>query len=326
MRYFVGIDLGGTNIKAGIVREDGKLLRKANMKTAVNEGDIRIVQDMAELTKDVMREQSLSVSDITAVGIGTPGVPNTEKGLLVFANNIPFRNTPMRNIFQEELNLPVFIENDANCAAMAECKAGAAKGTLHSVTVTIGTGLGSGVIINGQIYSGFNQAGVEFGHTTIVKDGFPCSCGRRGCLETYASATGLIRMTNEMAEKHPDSKLHDLMRRDEKISARHAFEAMKDGDPYAYELVQNYIEYISEGLANLINTFMPEILVIGGGVCHEGDTLLVPLIEKTMRKPLWGQGVKRTEIRLAELGNDAGIIGAAMFGMISSGSGSVYGD
>lgn len=315
MQYYIGIDLGGTNIKAGVVTSEGVILNKKSIKTDVSRPIEVIVASMGRLALEILKEAGLSKDDITAIGIGSPGTPDNMTGCLVYANNLPFNMTPMRKLIREVIDLPVYIGNDANCAAMAESVAGAAKGAADSVTITLGTGIGSGVIINHRIFSGFNQAGAEFGHTTIVAGGVPCTCGRKGCFESYGAASALIRMTKEAAAANPSSRLNDLIKeKDGKVNAKMAFEAMRLGDKTAAEVVDTYIEYLSDGLANVINAYMPEILVIGGGVCNEGDPLLIPLREKIEGKPYYGPGVPKTEIRLAKMGNDAGIIGAAMMG------------
>jgi len=315
MAYFVGIDLGGTNIKAGIVDNEGKLLNKESIKTRAERPMEEIIRDMGELAKKVIEEAGLKKEDISAIGIGSPGTPDNEAGLLVYAGNLPFNMAPMRKIIREVIDLPVFIDNDANCAAMAEAVAGAAKGAKDSVTITLGTGVGAGVIINGAIYSGFNQAGSEFGHTVLVSGGVQCSCGRKGCFECYASASALVRITKEAAEANPDSKLNDVIRENGKCNGKTAFIAQRLGDKAADEVIDKYTDYLADGLANAINTFMPEVLVVGGGICNEGDPLLVPMREKTLSRPFFGPGVKKTRIALAQMGNDAGIVGAAMMGM-----------
>ena len=314
MAYYVGIDLGGTNIKAGIVTDSGELLNKESIKTNADRPMEDIIHDMGKLALKVIEEKGLSIEDITAIGIGSPGTPDNEAGVLVYSNNLPFNMAPMRALIREVVDLPVYIDNDANCAAMAEAVAGAAKGTKESVTITLGTGVGAGVIVRGRIYSGFNQAGSEFGHTVIVSGGQQCSCGRKGCFEAYSSASALIRMTKEAADANPDSKLNDLIREDGKVSGKTAFKAMRMGDEAGAKVVDMYTDYMADGLANAINAFMPEVLVIGGGVCNEGDPLLIPLKEKTLSRPYFGPGVKKTVIKLAEMGNDAGIVGAAMMG------------
>jgi len=315
MAYFVGIDLGGTNIKAGVVSDEGKLLNRVSIKTNAERSMEEIITDMGKLAKQAIEDAGISESDVSAIGIGSPGTPDNKAGTLVYAKNLPFENAPMRKIIRSVIDLPVYIDNDANCAAMAESVSGAAKDAADSVAITIGTGIGCGVIINNTIFSGFNQAGSEFGHTVLVTGGQQCSCGRKGCFEAYCSASALARMTGEAAEANPTSKLNDVIAsNDGKLNAKIAFEAMRMGDEVAAAVVDTYIEYLSDGLANVINAFMPEILVIGGGVCNEGDPLLLPLREKTMNKPFFGPGVRKTEIRIAKMGNDAGIVGAAMMG------------
>ena len=314
MANYVGIDLGGTNIKAGVVTDEGKLLNKVTCKTNADRPMEDIIHDMGRVAADAVKDAGLEVSDIEAIGIGSPGTPDNDEGLLVYSNNLPFVMAPMRKLIREVIDLPVYIDNDANCAAMAEAVAGAAKGAKDSVTITLGTGVGAGVIVDGKIYSGFNQAGSEFGHTVLVSGGIECPCGRKGCFEQYASASALARMTREAAEKNPDSLLNKVYEQQGEWNAQIAFIAMRDGDETAKEVVDTYTSYLADGLANAINAFMPEVLVVGGGVCNEGDPLLIPMREKTMSRPYFGPGVKKTRIELAQMGNDAGIVGAAMMG------------
>ena len=314
MSFYCGIDLGGTNIKAGIVDGEGKLLNKVSIKTRAERAMEEIIHDMGQLAVDAIKDAGLEVKDIEAIGIGSPGTPDNDEGLLVYSSNLPFNKAPMRKLIREVVDLPVYIDNDANCAAMAEAVAGAGKGAKDSVTITLGTGVGAGVIINGRIFSGFNQAGSEFGHTVLVSGGVQCGCGRKGCFEQYASASALARMTREAAEANPDSLLNKVKEDFGEWNAQIAFVAMKQGDKVAEKVIDSYTDYLADGLANAINTFMPEVLVVGGGVCGEGDPLLIPMREKTMSRPYFGPGVKKTRIELAQMGNDAGIVGAAMMG------------
>ena len=314
MGYYCGIDLGGTNIKAGIVDGEGKLLNKLSIKTRAERSMEEIIHDMGQLAVDAIKDAGLEVKDIECIGIGSPGTPDNDEGLLVYSSNLPFNKAPMRKLIREVVDLPVYIDNDANCAAMAEAVAGAGKGAKDSVTITLGTGVGAGVIVNGRIFSGFNQAGSEFGHTVLVSGGVQCGCGRKGCFEQYASASALARMTREAAEANPDSLLNKVKEQEGEWNARIAFIAMREGDKVAAEVVDSYTDYLSDGLANAINAFMPEVLIVGGGVCNEGDPLLIPMREKTMSRPYFGPGVPKTRIALAQMGNDAGIVGAAMMG------------
>ena len=315
MAYYVGIDLGGTNIKAGVVDSEGNLINKLSIKTHAERTMEEIIHDMGQLAADCIKDAGMEVSDIEAIGIGSPGTPDNKAGVLVYSSNLPFNMAPMRKLIRDVIDLPVYIDNDANCAAMAEAIAGAAKGTKDSVTITLGTGVGAGVIVNGRIYSGFNQAGSEFGHTVLVSGGIQCGCGRKGCFVQYASASALARMTEEAAKANPDSVMNRLLEETGHSNARIAFNAMREGDEAAKGVIDEYTDYLADGLANAINTFMPEVLVVGGGVCNEGDPLLIPMREKTMSRPYFGPGVPKTEIRLAQMGNDAGIVGAAMMGM-----------
>lgn len=314
MGYYCGIDLGGTNIKAGIVDGEGKLLNKLSIKTNAERSMEEIIHDMGQLAVDAIKDAGLEIKDIEAIGIGSPGTPDNDEGLLVYSSNLPFNKAPMRKLIREVVDLPVYIDNDANCAAMAEAVAGAGKGAKDSVTITLGTGVGAGVIVNGRIFSGFNQAGSEFGHTVLVSGGVQCGCGRKGCFEQYASATALARMTREAAEANPDSLLNKVKDEFGEWNAQIAFVAMREGDGVAAKVVDQYTDYLSDGLANAINAFMPEVLIVGGGVCNEGDPLLIPMREKTMARPYFGPGVPKTRIALAQMGNDAGIVGAAMMG------------
>ena len=314
MGYYCGIDLGGTNIKAGIVDGEGKLLNKLSIKTRAERSMEEIIHDMGQLAVDAIKDAGLEVKDIECIGIGSPGTPDNDEGLLVYSSNLPFNKAPMRKLIREVVDLPVYIDNDANCAAIAEAVAGAGKGAKDSVTITLGTGVGAGVIINGRIFSGFNQAGSEFGHTVLVSGGVQCGCGRKGCFEQYASASALARMTKEAAEANPDSLLNKVKEDFGEWNAQIAFVAMKQGDKVAEKVIDSYTDYLADGLANAINAFMPEVVIVGGGVCNEGDPLLKPVMEKTMSRPYFGPGVKKTRIELAQMGNDAGIVGAAMMG------------
>jgi glucokinase len=313
MKYTVGIDLGGTNIKAGLVDENGEIIHRDSIKTRAERPMLDIVRDMGLLVEKIIADSKVPEKDILAIGIGSPGTPNNETGMLVYANNLPFRSAPLRQEIRKIVDLPIYIENDANVAALAESAFGAAKGTRHSVTITLGTGVGGGVIINRRIYSGFNGAAAEIGHIVIQVGGEPCTCGRKGCFETYGSATAIIRETEKAAKAHPESVLNRLITENGgRADGRTAFQAMRQGDAAAADVVGNYIEMLSEGLANVINGYMPEVIVIGGGVCHEGDALLIPVREKAIAKGYLGEGVPAPDIRLAELGNNAGLVGAAM--------------
>ncbi len=315
MKYYIGIDLGGTNIKAGVVSEEFEIVAKASCKTDLPRPGEEICADMAKVALEAVREAGLTLDDIEAVGIGTPGTANSETGVIEYSNNLGFLNFPVVKLMKTHIDKPCYVENDANAAAYGEFVAGAAKGANDAVCITLGTGVGGGIIINKKIYSGFNFAGAEIGHTVINVDGPQCTCGRKGCFEVYSSATGLIRMTKEAMEKHPESVLHAEAEEHGKVSARTAFNAMRKGDATAKQVVDDYIRYLACGIANTINIFQPDILCIGGGVCNEGDPLLLPLKELVAKEVYTRNSDKNTEIVIAKLGNDAGIIGAAFLGL-----------
>lgn len=313
MKYYIGIDLGGTNIKAGVVNEKFEIIAKASTKTLCPRPAKDICDDMAKVSIEACKLAGISVDDVEWIGVGTPGIADNINGTIPYSNNLDFHDVPVRKYIQAHINKPVYIANDANAAAYGEFVAGAAKGAKNAVCITLGTGVGAGIIVDGKILTGSNLAGAELGHMVIEVDGPQCTCGRKGCFEVFSSATGLIRMTKEAMAADPASKMHDMA--GDKIDARLAFNAMRAGDASAKAVVDKYIKYLAAGIANVINIFQPEILCIGGGVCNEGDALLIPLKELVSREIYTRGGVKNTEIVIASLGNDAGIIGAAFLGL-----------
>lgn len=311
--YYIGIDLGGTNIAAGIYDENLELLYKTSVPTRNERTDKEIVDNMTELAKQLMEHEGVDKKDVKSIGIGAPGSIDIKNGVVIYSNNIKFKDTPIRKWMEADLGIPVFIENDANCAALGEATKGATKDADHSVMITLGTGVGGGIIINKKIYSGFDGTGAEIGHTVINFDGEPCNCGRTGCWEAYSSATALIRQTYEAATKNPDSILGKAVGGSfENVNGKTAFDAMREGCPIGTEVVEKYINYIAIGAADIINVFKPDMMVIGGGVSKEGDNLVKPL-EALLEKYCYGHRVG-TQIKTAQLGNDAGLIGAAALG------------
>lgn len=311
--YYIGVDLGGTNIAAGIVSEEGELLLKRSVPTLKEREYPEIMKDMAQLCLSLMDEYGITAADVRSIGVGSPGSPDPVNGILLYANNLKFENTPIRAEIQKYIDLPVYLDNDANCAALGECTSGAAKGAKNAVVITLGTGVGGGVIINGKIFSGSFFGGGELGHLVIHMDGEQCTCGRKGCWEAYASASALIRDTKIAIVKNPNSGLSDIVNGDIKlVTAKTPFDAAQQGDSVAQEVVDRYIRYVSIGIANVVNTFQPDILVIGGGVCYQGDVILNP-IKAHVGDMVFGRDLK-TDLFIATLGNDAGIIGAAMLG------------
>ncbi len=310
MKYYIGIDLGGTNIVAGVVNEAYEIQSKATVKTNLPRPAEEIAADMAKVTVEAVKNASLTMDQIEWIGVGTPGVANSASGVIEYSNNLGFHNMPMVKYLETTLGKPTLIENDANAAAYGEYVAGAAKGAKNAVCITLGTGVGAGIIIDGKIYSGSNFGGAEVGHTVIEVGGPQCSCGRRGCFEVFSSATGLVRMTKEALAANPES----AMKSEKEISARTAFNYMRAGDTVAKQVVDDYILHLAAGITNTINIFQPDVLCIGGGVCNEGDPLLLPMKEIVKREVYTRNSAKNTEIVIAKLGNDAGIIGAAFLG------------
>ena len=318
MSYYIGVDVGGTNIACGVVDDNCNIIARSKIRT--NENSTNGAKPTYEEVFDVIKraiiaacdEAGISVSDVHSIGIGCPGTCNNDSGVVEYSNNLDFVNVPLRSDTEKEFGVPVYLENDANAAAFGEFLAGSAKGANSAVVITLGTGVGSGIVIDGKIYRGSNYAGGEIGHTVIVMDGLPCTCGRRGCFEAYSSATGLVHMTTQASELNPDSLMTKLIREEGKVSARTAYKAMKAGDPVGKAVTEQYVKYLSCGIANVINTFQPDILCIGGGVCNEGDNLLIPLKAAVAEQIYSKHSAKNTEIVICSLGNDAGIIGAAM--------------
>ena len=315
-KYYIGIDLGGTNISAGVVNEEFKIISKAKTRTNCPREAKLIADDMAKVALEAVSKAGISIDEVEWIGVGSPGIANSDTGVIEYSNNLGFMNTPLVEMIQQTINKPIYIENDANAAAYGEFLAGAAKGSNNAVCITLGTGVGGGIIVNKKIYSGFNHAGAELGHTVIEVDGAQCSCGRKGCFEAYSSATGLIRMTKEAMEKDKSSKMWEMAQAEEegRVTGRLAFDAMRAGDKSAKEVVDKYIKYLAVGLTNMINIFQPEIVCIGGGVCNEGDALLLPVKELVAKEVYTRNSPRNSEIVIAKLGNDAGIIGAAFLG------------
>ena len=312
MAYHLGIDIGGTNIACGIVNEDCEIIARSKVRTNSPRPYDEILADIIRAGELACEEAGISPSQLDSIGMGCPGTCNQDTGVVEYSNNLGFKNAPLRPDVEKHFGIKTFLGNDADAAAFGEYCAGSAKGADSAVVITLGTGVGSGIIIGGKIYSGSNFAGGEIGHTVIVVDGRPCTCGRKGCFEAYSSATGLVNTTREYAEKNPDSLMAKLIKQDGKVSARTAYQAMKQGDPVGLEVTERYVKYLAVGITNVINIFQPDILCIGGGVCNEGDTLLVPLKKAVAEQVYSKNSAKNTEIVICSLGNDAGVIGAAM--------------
>lgn len=314
MGYYIGIDLGGTNIAGGLVTEDGTILAKGSVPTGRGRSAAEIVDDMAVLAKQVAEDGKVSWEEVASVGVGVPGTANKETGVVEFANNLGFFDEPIVRLLEERLpGKRILFDNDANAAAWGEYVAGSGKGTESMIAVTLGTGVGGGIILNGALYEGINYAAGELGHFVIALDGKACSCGRKGCYEAYASATALIEQTKEAMEMNPASALWEIVGGDlERTEGKTVFDGIRLGDETAKLVFDRYIRYVGVGLVDLINVFQPELICIGGGISKAGEMLLAPLRRMIEEESYTRTAKRQTKLAIASLDNDAGIIGAAL--------------
>ena len=309
MNYRIGIDLGGTAIKAGVVDERFEVIHSYSQPTG--EGFETVVANMAQAARRVAKMAGCEITDFPCVGVGSPSCINPNTGRLVFSNNTSWRDVPLQAELEKHLPVPIYIGNDANCAVIGEAVAGAAKGTKNVVMLTLGTGVGGGVILDGKLFCGADGMGTELGHTPLVSGGTACTCGISGCLEAYASVTALIRQTKEAMAAHPDSAMHAYAAEEGKVSGKTAFECAKCGDAAAKAVVERYIGYLANGIGGLINVFRPEVFLLGGGLSAQEDALLKPVNEAVKQYVFAYDIIGAPPIIKAALGNAAGTIGAA---------------
>lgn len=308
-KYYIGIDLGGTFIKGGIVDEKGRILVNAQIPTESENGAGRVALNIAKLCNLLLESANMSASDVVGIGIGVPGMIDSKKGEVVYSNNLGWEHFFISEEVEKLTKLPVKIANDANVAALGETKFGCGKEYQNTVLFTLGTGVGGGIIIDGKLFEGNRSAGAELGHSVIVAGGEQCTCGRKGCLEAYGSATALIRDTKRAMEKNPDSKMWEIGSLDN-VTGKTAFD-YRSVDESADEVVRNYIEKLGVGITNIANEFRPEAVILGGGVCAQGDELVKPLQEFVNREIFAGRKGPQVKILTATLGNRAGLLGAA---------------
>lgn len=313
LKYYLGIDLGGTNIAVGLVDGDGKILSKKSVPTASHRTFEDIVKDMAQTAKETLQQAGLDETAIEFVGIGVPSTIDPKTKKVVFANNLGWVDVDVAAKFREFWDIPVRIGNDADCATLGEATCGQAKDVATVLMITIGTGIGGGVIINRKLFRGGDNTGFEPGHVSLVKDGITCNCGLKGCFEVYGSVTALIRQTIDKMFSYPESLLWQECQRDlNKVGGRTAFNAAKNGDKAGNLVVEGFVDYLATGISSLITLFRPEIVIIGGGISKEGDYLLDPLRKRVGERTYSDRIMQAVPIIQANLGNDAGIIGAAM--------------
>lgn len=311
-RFYIGIDLGGTNIAVGVTDSNGNILGRAKKKTLAYRHYSEIFNDMAECAELACKNACLDFDAVECVGIGAPGAIDIKNGIIERSENLGFENVPVVSYMEEKLNRKVYIENDANAAAWGEYLVGAGKDCNSMVMITLGTGVGGGIIENGRILSGAYGMGGEIGHMVIKSGGEECNCDRRGCFEAYASATALVKQTKKAMCENPESEMWKLVNGN--IDLVNGLTAFKANDSVAHKVVDNYLFYLSEGVINIVNLLQPELICIGGGISHEGERIIEPVI-KAVKEFSYARNSKRqTKIALATLRNDAGIIGAALLG------------
>ena len=312
MKYYIGVDLGGTNIAVGVTEESGKMLMKHSVKTRADEGYESVVTRMIEAVREVIRLSGIEGKNVAGVGVGVPGVVNNDTGEVLLAENLNWMKVPMAKDMERELGLPIIMGNDGDCAALGEMAFGNGRGLDNGILITIGTGIGSGIIIHRRVFCGATGASTEAGHMCLVYDGEECGCGNRGCFEAYASCTALIKQTKRAMEAEPDSYMNELARERGKVDGRTAFMAAKNGDKAAQDVIDRYTSYLATGIAALVAIFRPQIVIIGGGVSNEGEPLLEPVNRKLQTLCYAHEVIAPPRIVQAKLGNDAGIIGAAL--------------
>lgn len=307
----IGIDIGGTSIKGAGITKEGKVLDVFSLQVEKGEKQEITINKLINSINNYIKEQGFKKEEILGIGLGVPGVMDTKAGVITYSNNLQWYELPIVEMIEKGTGLKVKITNDANAAALGEARFGAGRKYKNIIMVTLGTGVGGGIVIDGKLFEGNLGKGAEIGHSVIVVDGEQCSCGRRGCLEAYASATALIRDTKRAMDQHKDSKCWEVADKLGKVDARVAFEADRLGDEVGNQLVENYVKYLGEGLLNYFNIFRPEALILSGGIANEGEYLLSRLRNYFEERNYGFQGTPKVDLLVSELGYDSGKIGAA---------------
>lgn len=310
--YKAGIDLGGTNIKAGIIDEMNRIVAEDSVPTRAERAYQEVIADMAGLVSRLLEQLEISKDALAGIGIGCPGIIDAEKGKVPYSNNISWKNVPLLEEMRRYFDCEMRVSNDANCAALGEVKAGAARGVGNAVLLTLGTGVGGGVVIDGSVFEGAHAGGAELGHTNLIFGGEQCTCGRRGCVEAYVSATALIRDARRAAEQAKESLMNELCEGDiSNMNGKIPFDAALRGDAAAKQVVDHYVMYLGEAIADYVNIFRPDIVLLSGGVCNQGENLTKPVEAYIKDKCFGGSDAFIPPVRCAILGNHAGMIGAA---------------
>lgn len=311
---YIGMDVGGTGIQIGVVDEHGHILEKGSIVTRIDLPYAEQIARMADCALDTLRRSGYTLDDVQSVGAGVPGIVDPATNIVPFCTNLKWHNVPFAQMMGERIPKPIFVGNDATVAGLAENVAGISAGTQSSVFITLGTGVGGGIVLDGKVWNGFHGVGSEIGHMILELDGEPCTCGNLGCLERYCSATAIIRMARELVAHHPDSLiLQAVQGNTANINAKVVFDAAREEDEIAVKVFRRYVRYLSQAIANIINFLDPEMIVLGGGVSKAGSFLL-DAVRADVPHYLLYKTMPYARIELATLGPDAGIIGAAMLG------------
>ncbi len=306
---YAGVDVGGMSIKCCLATEEGKIITKGSFVTKEGITCAEMAEQTASYIKTLAKNAGIEEKEIVSVGMGTPGTVDGKKGMIVYSNNIKLDHAPIVKEMEKHLSCPVFVENDANAAALGEAVFGAAKGLKNVVLVTLGTGVGTGIVANGQMITGMGGAGAEGGHMVIKMGGEKCSCGNRGCFEAYASASALLKQTDKMVARHPDSLLASLWAEKGRVGIV-PFDAAKAGDKAGETVIRNYVNYVAQGLVGLVNIFRPDVVLIGGGISNQGD-YFIKKVSRRLNRIVYGSSINdRVKVKAAELKNDAGLLGA----------------
>lgn len=308
-KYYIGIDLGGTFIKGGIVTAEGEIITADKIPTESELGGDRVATNIVTLAERLLAKANISKTDVVGLGIGSPGMIDSKKGEVVFSGNLHWTHFPIAEETAKRIGLPVKLANDANVAALGETKFGCGKDYENTILITLGTGVGGGIVIDGKLFEGYRSAGAELGHAVLMVGGEQCTCGRKGCFEAYASATALIRDTKRAMQADISSKMWEIGGLD-KVTGKTPFDYY-DTDSSAKAVVDKYITMLGAGLTNLANEFRPEAIILGGGVCAQGDTLVKPLQEILDKEIFAGEKGPQVKLLIATLGNNAGLLGAA---------------
>lgn len=306
---YAGVDVGGMSIKCCLANESGEILVKDSFKTKPGITSAEMGEEIALFVKKLASEIGVQESEIAAIGMGTPGTVDGKKGVIAYSNNIKLENAPIVSDVKKHIDCPVFVENDANAAALGEAVFGAAKGLSDVLLITLGTGVGTGIVANGKMITGKGGSGAEGGHIVIKMGGEKCSCGNRGCFEAYASASALLRQTAKMVARRPDSLLARLWA-EKGESGIVPFDAAKADDAAGKKVVRDYVSYVAQGIAGLVNVFRPDVVLIGGGVSNQGD-YLIKKVSRKVNSIVYGAGINpKVIVKAAALKNDAGLLGA----------------